>query len=192
MIIGLTGLTGAGKSTAAEILRRGGCYIIDADKTGHRVINSPEISGRIKAAFGEEYVSADGAVDRRALGRLVFADGEKLRLLNAITHPAIAAEIAAEAEAHRGETVIIDCALPKECGLDKICDKILRVTAPAEVRLKRIMERDGLSRTEALNRMNSQTPYGGSCTDIDNSSGERELELRIKEALWAENSKTQL
>lgn len=190
MIIGLTGLTGAGKSTAAEILRHCGCHIIDADKTGHRITNSPDILNKIKDAFGAEYVNADGTLNRRALGRLVFADGEKLRILNAITHPAISAEITAEATAHGNETVVIDCALLKECGLDKICHKVLCLTAPENIRIKRIMERDGLSRSEALNRINSQIPYSGSCINIDNSSGEEELEIRLKEAIWAEKSQT--
>lgn len=187
MIIGLTGLTGAGKSSAAEILRGRGCHIIDADKVGHSVTAKPEVLDKIKNAFGAEVIAPDGTLNRRVLGKIVFAAGGKLRLLNSITHPAITDEIKAEAAAHSGETVVIDCALLKECGLDKLCGKILCITADEAVRLERIMKRDGLSRGDALNRINSQAPYSGPCRVIDNSGSIAELEAAIEEALCSES-----
>ncbi len=185
MIIGLTGLTGAGKSTAAAALRRLGCHVIDADRVGHEVTTRPDILEKIKTAFGAGCILPDGTLDRRALGKIVFSDGEKLKKLNAITHPPITEAIAAEAAAHSGETVVIDAAALGESGLDRLCGEVWRVTAPEELRLARIMERDGLSRTEAVNRILSQTPYGGRCVLIDNSSTEEALGQKVKEALCA-------
>lgn len=189
MIIGLTGLTGAGKSTAADLLCRRGCHIIDADKVGHRVTDRPDILEKIKTAFGAECINADGGLNRRVLGRIVFNDAEKLQLLNGITHPAITVEILAEAKDHEGETVVIDAALLKECGLDKSCDLILQMTAPEDVRAGRIMARDGLSHDEALARIRSQVPYDGPCIDIDNSASEEELARKLTEVLCGQGLK---
>lgn len=191
MIIGLTGLTGAGKSTAAAVLSQLGCHIIDADRVGHRVTARPDILEKIKASFGEEYITSDGALDRRKLGALVFADRDKLQLLNSITHPPITEEIISEARAAEadGKTVVIDCALLGEVGLSEICRPVLNITAPTELRLGRIIERDGLSEAGALDRINSQRPYDGPAIDIENSSSQEALEARLKEALWQEERK---
>lgn len=189
MIIGLTGLTGAGKSTAAEILRRRGCRIIDADKVGHRVTDRPDVLEKIKTTFGAECINADGELDRRALGRIVFSDAEKLKLLNGITHPAITVEILAEAKDHEGETVVIDAALLKESGLDKVCDLVLQITASEDVRAGRIMARDGLAHDEAIARIRSQSPYDGPRIDIDNSASKEELESKLTEVLCKQGLK---
>ena len=189
MIIGLTGLTGAGKSTAAEILRRLGCHIIDADKVARRVTDRPDILEKIKTAFGEECINADGRLNRRTLGGIVFNDAEKLRQLNAITHPPITTEILAETAKHEGETVILDVPLLKESGLGEVCDLVLRITAPEDVRAGRIMARDGLRRDEAQARINSQSPYDGPCVDIDNSASEEELARKLTEVLCRQGLK---
>ncbi|MCH5187294.1 MAG: dephospho-CoA kinase [Oscillospiraceae bacterium] len=189
MIIGLTGLTGAGKSTAADFLRRRGCHVIDADKVSRRVTDRPDILEKIKTTFGAECINADGGLNRRVLGQIVFNDAEKLRLLNAITHPPITAEILAETKSHEGETVILDVPLLKESGLDKVCDFVLRITAPEDVRAGRIMARDGLSLEEARARISSQAPFGGPCIDIDNSASEEELETRLTEVLCGQGLK---
>lgn len=185
MIIGLTGQTGAGKSTAAEILKAMGYFIIDADKIGHEVTASPEILAQIQKHFGEETVQ-DGRLMRRILGRAVFADGEKLALLNSLTHPAIIKKIVSLAKEHSSGAVI-DCALLQECGLDALCHKIINITAPARVRQERIMLRDSLSPQEALNRINSQSPFRGECILIENNGDINALEKKLKEALCKEN-----
>ena len=189
MVIGLTGLTGAGKSTAAELLSRRGCHIIDADKVARRVTDRPDILEKIKTAFGAECINADGTLNRRTLGQIVFNDAEKLQLLNSITHPPITADMLAEAKAHDGETVVLDVPLLKESGLDKVCDLVLRITAPEDVRAGRIIARDGLSPEEARARISSQAPFGGPCIDIDNSGSEKELENRLTEVLCGQGLK---
>ncbi len=183
MIIGLTGQTGAGKSSAGAILKNMGFHVIDADKIGHQVTASEEILVKLRTLFGSGIISPDGTLNRRALGKIVFADSEKLEQLNAVTHPEIVRIITAEAKAHEKEGAVIDCALLEECGLGKICHKIINITAPKDVRLRRIMERDGLSEADALNRINSQRPFLGECIQIDNSASLSELGDRLKEVL---------
>ena len=183
MLIGLTGLTGAGKSLAAGRLERRGFYIIDGDKVGHRITARPDILEEIKTAFGDGVIAPDGSLNRRALGNIVFSDPEKLRMLNAITHPAIKAEALREA-AEQGETpVIIDGAVIKECGLAEHCAAVLRITAPAEIRKQRIMERDGLTEEQAEKRIAAQTNHGDDWIDVDNSSTIERLEKNLDKAL---------
>ena len=183
MLIGLTGLTGAGKSLAAGLLKSRGFYIIDGDKVGHRVTARPEILEKIKTAFGDGVINPDGSLDRRALGNIVFSDPEKLQLLNAITHPAIRAEALREA-AEQGETpVVIDGAVIKECGLSEHCAVVLRITAPEEVRMRRIMERDGLTEEQAQKRIAAQTYHDDNWIDVDNSSTLEALERNLSTAL---------
>ncbi|MGN1098531.1 MAG: dephospho-CoA kinase [Clostridia bacterium] len=189
MIIGLTGLTGAGKSTAAEILRNKGFHIIDGDKVGHRVTAGADVLDKIKAAFGGGVINPDGSLNRRALGKIVFSDSGSLALLNSITHPAIKSEVLREAEEHKDETVVVDGAVLKECGITENCAAVIRITAPEEVRLKRIMERDGLSEAEAKSRISAQTDHTDPWIDVDNSSTEENLAKNLEEALCAIKSK---
>ena len=183
MLIGLTGLTGAGKSLAAGLLKSRGFYIIDGDKVGHRITARPEILKKIRSAFGDGVIGPDGSLNRRALGNIVFSDPEKLKALNAITHPAIKAEVLREA-AEQGETpVVIDGAVIKECGLSEHCAAVLRITAPAEVRMRRIMERDGLTEQQARQRITAQTDHSDNWIDVDNSSTPEALEQNLDKAI---------
>lgn len=182
MLIGLTGLTGAGKSLAAGLLKSRGFYIIDGDEVGHRVTARPEILGKIRDAFGDGVIAPNGSLDRRALGNIVFSDPEKLRLLNAITHPAIKAEVLREAAEQAGP-VVIDGAVIKECGLAEHCAAVLRITAPAEVRKRRIMERDGLTAEQADRRIAAQTDHCDNWIDVDNGSTVENLEQNLAAAL---------
>ena len=181
-ILGLTGLTGAGKSLAAEMLRGRGFYVIDGDEVGHRVTARPEILEKIKAAFGDGVLNSDGGLNRRALGDIVFSDAEKLKILNSITHPAIREAVLREA----GETagpVAVDGAALKECGLTEHCAAVLRITAPEEVRKRRIMERDGLTEEQALRRIRAQTDRSDGWIDVDNGSTVENLEKNLDGAL---------
>ncbi len=180
--IGLTGLTGAGKSLAASILKNKGFHVIDGDEVGHEVAARPEILEEIKKAFGGGVIEPDGSLNRRALGNIVFSDPEKLRRLNAITHPAIRETVLREAAEADGP-VVIDGAVLKECGLTEHCAAVLRITAPAELRKRRIMERDGLTEDEAERRISAQTNHSDGWIDVDNSAGTDMLERNLNTAL---------
>lgn len=182
-VIGLTGGSGSGKSLAAAVLRESGAHVIDADRVGHKQLCKPEIKDAIRRAFGDAVFDADGAVNRRALGAIVFSDADKLQTLNAITHPAITADIRAEMEASTADTVVIDAAVLEESSLGALCDRIIWIDAPEETRVARIMARDALSRDEALSRIHAQKKPRTVDAVIVNDGTPQELERSLKECL---------
>ena len=159
-IIGLTGLTGAGKSTVAQKLMAYGCYHIDADKVARDVINNSEnVKNKLKERFGDDIINEDGTTNRPLLATRAFADKESTNALNEITHPAVTEEIQSiikdmEEIGYRG--VIIDAIALFESGEDAICDFTVAVIAPKEIRLERIMKRDNITEEKALERINAQ------------------------------------
>ena len=159
-IIGLTGLTGAGKSTVAQKLMAYGCYHIDADKVAREVINNNEnVKNKLKKRFGNDVINADGTTNRPLLASRAFADEESTNALNEITHPAVIEEIKSiikdmEEVGYRG--IIIDAIALFESGLDSLCDFNVTVIAPKEIRLERIMKRDNITKEKALERINAQ------------------------------------
>lgn len=159
-LIGLTGQTGAGKSTVADILRKRGYYIIDGDVVARTVVEkgSPVLKN-LSGQFGEDIIQPDGSLDRALLARRAFADRESTRRLNEITHPAIierALEMAENAFKNGYEYAVFDAAGLFESGIDKKCDCVIYVTAPEAVRLARIMERDNIGREDAQRRIAAQ------------------------------------
>ncbi len=159
-IIGLTGLTGAGKSTIARKLMAYGCYHIDADKVAREIINSNEtVKNKLKERFGEDVINADGTTNRPLLASRAFANEESTNALNEITHPAVTEEIQSiikdmDEIGYRG--VIIDAIALFESGEDKLCDFTVAVIAPRDIRLERIMKRDNITEEKALERINAQ------------------------------------
>lgn len=159
-IIGLTGLTGAGKSTVAQKLMAYGCYHIDADKVAREVINNNEnVKNKLKERFGEDVINSDGTTNRPLLASRAFSSEENTNALNEITHPAVTKEIQSiikdmEEVGYRG--VIIDAIALFESGEDALCDFTVAVVAPKEIRLERIMKRDNITEEKALERINAQ------------------------------------
>lgn len=159
-VIGLTGQTGAGKTTASAALREGGLPVIDCDLLARDVVNnSKSCLGDLVLAFGCDIIDHNGELNRRKLSAAVFGDRKKLRQLNAITFPHIVRRIEEEIEAfcRRGAgALVLDAPTLYEAGADKLCDAVVAVIAPVETRLWRIVERDGLTEEEAMNRIRSQ------------------------------------
>ena len=159
-IIGLTGLTGAGKSTVAQKLIAYGCYHIDADKVAREVINNNEnVKNKLKERFGSDVINTDGTINRPLLASRAFADEQSTLDLNDITHPAVIEEIKSiikdmEEVGYRG--VIIDAIALFESGLANLCNFNVAVVAPKEIRLERIMKRDNITEEKALERINAQ------------------------------------
>lgn len=160
LIIGLTGQTGAGKSTVSEILEKYGCYHIDADKVAHDILeNNKEVQEKLKERFGEDITGADGKIDRKILAARAFADKDSTLALNAITHPAVNNEIQniiLKQKEYGTKAVIIDAIALFESGEAKICDYTVAVIAPRDVRLERIIARDKISVSRANERINAQ------------------------------------
>ena len=157
-IIGLTGPTGAGKSTVSDALRAHGLYIADGDAAARAIMQpgSPVLA-ELAQAFGADILLPDGSLDRKALAARAFASPEQTALLNRLTHPAIDRILFAGIEAHADRpAAVIDAAALIESGMDQKCDLLAVVLAPLDVRLRRIMARDGLTREEAMLRVGAQ------------------------------------
>ncbi len=161
--VGLTGSIGVGKSFVLSIFAEIGCRVLDADQTAREVV-MPGSAGlaAIARAFGEEILDAEGALDRKQMAALVFADEEKRQRLNSILHPFIIArqdEILRGWEAEDPKGIgIVDAALMIESGGYRRFDKLIVVHCRPEVQLERLMLRDKLSRDEAQRRIDSQMP----------------------------------
>lgn len=153
IIIGLTGPTGAGKSTAAAAAEKFGLQVIDCDRLA-RAATEKGTDGlkALVAAFGDEILSPDGSLDRRALAAAAFASPQKTELLNKIILPHIVKLVLAETE---GKNVLLDAPTLFESGLNSVCTAVIAVSADVKIRKERIIKRDGLSPEAADLRINA-------------------------------------
>ena len=160
-IIGLTGGIATGKSQVSSILSELGAMVIDADIVAREVVQKGLPAWQqLKDTFGEEYFLSNGELNRRKLGQLVFSHPDELAKLNSITHPAIKAKIEErindlKVQGYNG-IVVVDAALLLEAGWETMVDQVWVVDAPMEKRIERLMNRDNLTRDQALSRINSQ------------------------------------
>ena len=158
MIIGITGGTGCGKTTLLNLIADMGGLIIDCDAVYHRLLRTDtQMLAAIDSAFPGTVT--DGELDRKALGRIVFADPEALLKLNAITHSAVKTEVL-RLLAQAPELAAIDAIGLFEGGLAALCDVTVAVTAPEESRVQRLMARDGISEEYARSRIAAQKSEG--------------------------------
>lgn len=162
LTIGLTGGSGAGKGAVCEILGELGVPTVDTDAVYREVaVPGSECLSELTAAFGGEILTDGGELDRRRLASLVFSDptGERLHTLNRITHKYILDEcrrrLAWLTECGR-EAAVVDAPQLYESGFHECCDAVVAVVADRELRLRRIMERDGVSREYAEERIAAQ------------------------------------
>lgn len=195
-ILGLTGQSGAGKSTVAEFLEQNGFYVISADLLVRKIYNSGSPCLKtIAAVFGENIISDNGTPDRKLLAKRAFSSKENTALLSSIVHPFVTAELftqikkAAESGA---TTVVYDAPQLFESNADVICDEIISVTAEKSVRLERICKRDNISKENALMRMNAQLDEEffreNSDYIIENNSDLSSLNVQLESLLKQINS----
>lgn len=189
LIIGVTGPTGAGKSSLREVFRQRGIAVIDSDLLAREVVEpgTPALA-ELAGAFGDGILLPDGSLDRKALAAAAFSSPERSARLGAITHPRITELLLRRVDAlPEGSAAAVEAPLLFESGFDKECDAVIAVIAPPDVRLERVMRRDGISRDEALGRMRAQqseeyyaarTPYV-----IENSGDVGELLSRAGEVI---------
>ncbi len=158
-VIGLTGQTGAGKSTVAQYLGEKGYYIIDGDLLAREAVKNKEVLSALAAAFGEDILNADGTLNRSLTAERAFASREKTDILNAVTHPVITAMTSLEiarAEGQGAKGAVVDAAALFESPIPSLCNVTAAVVAPEAVRLQRILARDRLTEEQALQRMRAQ------------------------------------
>ena len=156
-IYGLTGMSGAGKTTVCEEFSRSGFDIINCDMIAREVVekDTPCLD-EIKQKFGGEVITADGELDRKVMGNIVFNDKAKLLLLNNTIYPYITYEVIQRIERSDSGYVLLDAPTLFESGIDYICDCVVSVICDREVSLKRIMARDGIDKNAAESRLKSQ------------------------------------
>lgn len=198
--IGLTGGIGSGKSTVARLLEKLGACVIDADAIVHELEGPGQpLAAEIATSFGPHFLRPGGAVDREALGALVFRDVTARLRLNQLVHPRVGAEIGRRAQAARNAGVpvlVLDIPLLLEArgqspsaasrlGLDAV----VVVWVPRETQIVRIMQRDGFPREEALRRVSAQMSLDEkrALADhvIDNSGAPAETERQVR-TLWTQ------
>lgn len=191
IVIGITGPTGAGKTTALnELDKLGGC-ILDADAVYHELLErNLALRDELQHRFGP-MLDKNGRFDRKKLGAIVFRDPEALADLNAITRRYVVDEIKgrlAQAEQAGTPTAAVDAITLFESGLADLCAVTLAITAPPEVRVRRIMAREGISEDYAWSRVNAQRPdefyTGRSQYVLVNDCAEAEAFARRARALF--------
>lgn len=162
LTIGLTGPTGAGKSTVAELFAAFGVPVIDADRVWRELLIPPsDCLTELARRFGREILNPDGSLNRPALGRLVFSDSAELEALDTLAHSRIMTDVGRRLRLLRESgcrAAVFDAPQLFEAGADRICNVIVSVLADREIRLGRITRRDSIAEADALRRMASQKP----------------------------------
>lgn len=187
MIVGLTGESGAGKTTASEIFAQHGFYVINADAAARKVTErGSECLHRIAEEFGSDVLLPDGSMDRRRVAGIVFSDKVKLHRLLEIEFPYIKALIADEIRCADSELILLDAPTLFDAQMENMCDKVISVIADDELRLGRITERDGISAEEAAARFSAQRSkeffINNSDFVLDNSGTEKEFREKAETA----------
>jgi dephospho-CoA kinase len=189
--VGLTGGIGAGKSEVSRLLVECGAVLIDADRIAREVVahGTPGLAAVVDA-FGEAVLAEDGTLDRPRLGSIVFADAEKLAVLNSIVHPLVGARSRALEEAAPEDAVVVhDVPLLTENGLAPLYDLVIVVDASPETQLDRLIRLRGMTEADARARMAAQASREErlKIADIviDNDVPLEELERRVRD-VWAD------
>ncbi len=153
IIVGLTGPTGAGKSSASAVCEKLGVKHIDCDIIARKATEKgQEGLLAVVKAFGEEILNPDGTLNRKALAEKAFKDNDSTELLNQTLLPIIKKMVMAEI---KGDKVLLDAPTLFESGIDEICNKTVAVLSDSQLRLKRIIARDGITSEQALLRINA-------------------------------------
>ena len=189
MRVGLTGGVASGKSTVAALLRELGAVVVDSDVLAREVVEpgTPGLAAVVEA-FGPEVLTADGTLDRPALGAVVFGDEAARRRLEAILHPLIRARAAElEAAAPEGTVVVHDIPLLVETGQADRFDAVLVVDVPVETQVERMVRDRGMSREDALARVAAQADreqrLAAATHVVDNTGTREDLRDRVAEVL---------
>ena len=192
MRVGLTGGLATGKSSVGRMLSELGCFVIQDDKIGHEVMEpgGPAYDDIVRE-FGREILNSDGAINRRQLGAIVFADPAKLAKLNSLVHPHVKAREKALASEYLARSpdgiAVTEAAILIETGTYKDYDHLIVAVCRPEQQIERAMHRDGLSRDEVLDRLRRQMPLEDKVKHADfviDTSGTKENTRRHTEEVY--------
>jgi dephospho-CoA kinase len=161
-VLGLVGGIGSGKSAVARELAKHGGWLIGADQFGHEALREPTLKKAVLARFGDDILDPQGEIDRKKLGAKVFADINELRALEQIVFPYIGQRIRDEIDKARARQqarfIILDAAVMLEAGWNDVCDKLIFVDAPRELRLERVRQQRGWGEPDLASREAMQMP----------------------------------
>jgi dephospho-CoA kinase len=178
-IIGILGGIGSGKSTVANEFAKLGCAVVDADKIAHRLLDEAGVREEIVGLFGREILDPAGKIDRGKLAKIVFADPEKLSLLNKTIHPLVLKETEQLIRRHNGQSrvkaIVLDMPLLLEVGWEKGCDRLIFVECDPRIRAERAKKMGIFDENQLKVRENSQISLdkkvGVADNIIENNSG---------------------
>jgi dephospho-CoA kinase len=187
-IIGITGGIGSGKSTVADLFRKRGFHVIDADGIARDVVKpGSELLLKITTHFGKDILNRDGSLNREKLASIVFQNEKEREYLEQILHPKIISQIIIQIEKADEKTVIIVVPLLIESGMDKLCDLVIVVIADVETRMTRIEKRNTVDRDEIISRINAQISDTERSENadiiIDNNSDMNELARQVDKVI---------
>ena len=190
-VIGITGQTGAGKSTVCKEFEKLGYYHIDADLTAKEVIDgNAAVKNELACQFGAGILLPEGRIDRKKLAEKAFKNKKTAEKLSEITHPAVIDEIKRIIDKKKKEKscegVLVDAIGLFESGAYKLCDFTVCVTAPEEIRLQRIVNRDKISVGAALSRIKAQKDeefFSDKADYVICNDGKKQLSRQIKRIL---------
>jgi dephospho-CoA kinase len=190
-VVGLVGGIGSGKSRVAAAFAERGARVVSGDDLAHEALRQPAVKEQVVRRWGPDLLDEHGEVRRRQLGAVVFADPEERRALEAMVHPWIRERIRQElarAEADPGvRLVVLDAAIMLEAGWDAVCDRLVYVDAPRDVRLRRLAGQRGWSEKEVEARENAQLPLTAKAARadhvLDNSATPEHLNRQVDDLL---------
>jgi len=153
--IGITGGMGSGKSTVCQMFSNLGVPVFSSDHEGRKLLNNDqEVIDKVREKFGSDMYTTNGSIDRERIGRLVFSDPKALESLSKIVHPKVNEAFNYWTRTHeRSAYVLKEAAILFESGYYHDLDKIITVFAPKEVRIERVMKRDGMNKQDIEKRM---------------------------------------
>jgi dephospho-CoA kinase len=158
MIIGLTGGIGSGKSTVAKLFEIIGCPVFYSDEVAKEIYFDKTVKPQIIELLGQEAYLSETEIDKKFIGSKIFSDTNLLHKLNSILHPAVIERFKKFTKNYNGKLIIKETALLFEAKLEAQVDKIILVAANDELRINRVMKRDGLSKEEVLSKISAQLP----------------------------------
>ena len=179
MLIGLTGKTGSGKSSAAKTFEELGAFVADCDTIAHQLLTEEETKHRLCALFSDAILDSNNNINRKALGEIVFSDEKKLLQLNQVMHKAIVNRCLELCEKSGKDICIMDGSELEASGADTKCRHVVVITADEKMRLARIMARDGIDRESALKRIRAQKDYKKEALFITNNGDFAQLRKDI-------------
>jgi dephospho-CoA kinase len=191
LVIGLVGGIGSGKSQVAAAFAHHGARIIAGDQLGQAALRDPQIRARVVSRWGDGIVDEQGEIDRRRVAAIVFADVGERKALEAMTHPwirqAIHRDIAEANREPRVRLIVLDAAVMLEAGWNDVCDHLIYIEAPRNVRLQRVARQRGWSEKEVEARERAQLPLTEKAVRadyvFDNSASLEHLNRQVYELL---------